>query len=245
MPARPSLAIARLTGLATALCLSGHAASQEEEPVWDTDTELELGAVFTSGNTDEENLRVGADFGASREDWSYSAEFDGRRSSTNDELTAERFYLVGSTRYSYNEDDFAQLRASHERDEFSGFEQQSDVVASYGQLLLSDRENMTLDYTVGAGIRHVDDGLERNNEAVFRVSSNYTWDLNDNARLVQEISSDSGSSARITRSVSSIESDVLGNMSLRFSVRLRHQSRVATDREKLDTETSMTVVLRF
>lgn len=239
------LATTRLAGLAAAFLLTMPAAAQQATPVWETATEFELGAVYTSGNTDEENLRMGAGFDASREAWDYAVEFDGLRSSTDGELTAQRAYLVGTTQYNYDNDNFAQLRVSHERDKFSGFEQQSDLVISYGQLLLRDRENMTLDYTVGAGVRNSDDGVAKTNEPILRVSTDYTWDFNDNVRFIQELSSEAGDSATVTRAESTIESDVMDNLSLRFSMRLRHQNQVPLEREKLDTETSVTVVLQF
>lgn len=238
-------AITRLAGLAAAFSLLTPAAAQQATPAWETATEFELGAVYTSGNTDEENLRIGAEYDASREAWDYAVEFDGLRSSTDGELTAQRAYLVGTSQYNYDEDNFGQLRASHERDKFSGFEQQSDLVVSYGQLLLRNREDMTLDYTVGAGVRNSDDGVTSTNEPILRVSTEYTWDFNDNVRFLQELSSDAGDSATVTRSESTIESDVMDNLSLRFSLRLRHQSQVPVTREELDTETSVTVVLQF
>lgn len=242
---RHLLATARLASLAAAFSLSMSAAAQQATPTWETATEFELGAVYTSGNTDEENLRIGAEYDASREAWDYAVEFDGLRSSTDDELTAQRAYLVGTSQYNYDEDNFGQLRASHERDKFSGFEQQSDLVVSYGQLLLRNREDMTLDYTVGAGVRNSDDGVTSTNEPILRVSTEYTWDFNDNVRFLQELSSEAGDSATVTRSESTIESDVMDNLSLRFSLRLRHQSQVPVTREELDTETSVTVVLQF
>lgn len=245
MHVRTPLAKARLAGLVVAFSLTATAAAQQAGPTWETETEFELGAVYTSGNTEAENLRIGAEFDATREAWEYAVEFDGFRSSKDDELAAQRSYLVGTTQYNYGDDHFAQLRASHERDKFSGFEQQSDLVVSYGQLLLRNRDNMTLDYTVGAGVRNSDDGIASNNEAILRVSTNYTWDFNDNVRFIQELSSDAGDSATITRSESAVESDVMDNLSLRFSLRLRHQSEVPVDREELDTETSVTVVLQF
>lgn len=236
---------ARLVCLAAVFSTATPVAAQQSTPGWETAKEFELGAVYTSGNTDEENLRIGAEFDASREAWDYAVEFDGLRSSTDDELTAQRAYLVGTTQYNYDDDNFGQLRASHERDKFSGFEQQSDLVVSYGQLLLRAREDMTLDYTVGAGVRNSDDGVTSTNEPILRVSTDYTWDFNDNVRFLQELSSDAGDSATVTRSESVIESDVMDNLSLRIALRLRHQSQVPVDREELDTETSVTIVLQF
>lgn len=245
MNARPSLTAVSLAAIAATLTLTGPAIAQQAPSGWDTSTEFELGAIYTTGNSESESLRIGGDFEASRNAWQHGVEFEGFRSSKEDELAAQRTYLVGTTQYNYGDDHFAQLRASHERDKFSGFEQQSDLVVSYGQLLLRNRNDMTLDYTVGAGIRHSDDGTTSNSEAIVRLSTNYTWDFNENVRFLQELSTEAGDTAVVTRSLSAIESDVMENLSLRFAIRLRHQSEVPVTREELDTETSATIVLSF
>ena len=49
----------------------------------------------------------------------------------------------------------------------------------------------------------------------------------------------------IYRSESAIESEIMENLSLRFSVKLKHQSEVPIGREKTDTETAVTLVWNF
>lgn len=242
---KPSLSLPVLAGLMLA---SGASVAQQADPdpAWDLSSELELGAVYTTGNTEDENLRLRAEVGAERGQWNYEGDFDAFRSSKDDELAAERYYLVGTTTYSFDEDKFTELRIAHERDEFSGYEQLTDASLSYGQLLLRSREDMSLDYTVGAGMRYSESSLgETESEAILRLSSQYGWDVSDNARFTQEVSVEAGDRVTVTRAVSAIESDIMDNLSLKFSVRLRHQSDVPETRENLDTESAITLLIRL
>jgi putative salt-induced outer membrane protein len=215
---------------------------------WDFATQLELGAVFTSGNTKDENVRFKGQFDAVREQWAYRATMDGFRSSKQNELAAQRLYTVGSATYSFDPDNFVMTRASHEDDRFSGYKSQSDLSVSYGQVLLRDRETISLRYTVGGGVRSSrgsENGTNDFREAIVRLSADYSWEISSNARFIQTLSSDIGEQSTISRSESSIESDIMSNLSMKFTVKVRNQSEVPVNREKTDTETSVTLLLRF
>jgi putative salt-induced outer membrane protein len=215
---------------------------------WDLASELELGAVYTSGNTDNESLRFQAAFDAIREQWSYRLSLDGFRSSKDDELAAQRLYTVGSATYNFDPDNFIMTRVAHETDKFSGYDSQSDVSVSYGQVIFRDIEDMTLSYTVGAGMR-VSRGSDSDEgdfeEAIIRLSADYSWDLSDNARFLQTLSADVGERTTIARSETAVESDILSNLSMKFAINVKHQTEVPVTREKTDTEASVTLLLRF
>lgn len=234
--------------LATAVMLVAGVVTEAQAQDWTFGTELELGAVFTSGNTKDENIRFRARFDAEREAWAYRVTTDGFRSSKQNQLAAQRIYTVGSATYSFDEDNFVQTRAAHEDDRFSGYDSQSDFSVSYGQVLLRGRENMSLRYTVGAGMR-VSRGAENGDddfeEAIMRISTDYSWDVSENARFLQSLSVDAGERSSISRSETAIESDILSNLSMKFAVKVRHQTEVPVNRKKTDTEAAVTLLLRF
>lgn len=230
--------------LLTAVSISTQLSAQD----WDLATELELGAIFTSGNTDDENIRFRGRFDAIREDWAYRFSMDGFRSSSDDELSAQRLYTVGSATYSFDADNFVQGRVAHEDDRFSGYDSQTDASVSYGQVVLRDIENMSLRYTVGAGVRvsrATDETEDDFEEAIVRLSTDYSWDISDSARFIQTLGLDAGERSSIGRSESSIETDIMENLSMKFTVNVKHQTEVPEDREKTDTEASITLLLRF
>lgn len=238
------IAFMALASVATA----STALAQDPEPdpdAWDFSSQVELGAVFTSGNTHDQNMRMRSRVDAEREAWRHRFSFDGFRSSKRNELAAERFYTVFSTTYNFDDNNFIQGRGAHERDRFSGFDFQSDVSVSYGQMWLRNVDNMSWDYTVGAGVRNSNSPAEDFNEAIIRLSTEYTWDVSDNARFIQELSVDAGDRITVSRSTTGVESDVLSNLSMKFTVQVRHQSLVQSHRKKHDAEASITLLVRL
>lgn len=235
--------------LALGLLLVGcSAASLSHAQDWDFATQIELGAVFTEGNTNDENIRFRARFDATRARWTYGLNFDGLRSSSNDELAAQRLYSIGMVTYNFDPDHFVQGRLAHEEDRFSGYDSQSDFSLSYGQVLLRDIETMSLRYTVGAGMRSSrgsENGDDDFDEGIVRLAADYSWDLSDTARFIQTIGVDAGERSTISRSETSIESDIVSNLSMKFTVKVRHQTEVPVNRKKTDTEASVTLLLRF
>ena len=87
--------------------------AQEEEATPLT-TEVELGAVNTSGNTDAQSIHFRGEVDWGREQWEYGLLIDGLRSSQNGILAAQRFYYVGNANYQLDENSFIQSRLAHE-----------------------------------------------------------------------------------------------------------------------------------
>lgn len=237
---QPSL----LASLCLLSCLSAHSAiAQEAEDA--LTTEIELGAIFTAGNTEDENIKFKGSMVYLRESWEYGFSIDGFRSSKNDVLAAQRVYSVGSATYNLNEDSFILTRVAHEDDRFSGYDSQSDASVSFGQNLLRNRENLDWNYTIGAGMRYSREPGDTTSEAILRLGTELRWDVSENALFIQTLSVESGSESTISRSESSIQSDIMDNLSMKFSIKLKHQTEVPIGREKMDSEASVTLLLRL
>ena len=228
---------------AVVLLLSCQAASAQD--FYKFSSQLELGAIFTSGNTNDENVRFKGSVSALRGSWEHNLSVDGFRSSKQKQLAAQRVYTIAGSTFTFREDNFILSRAAHEDDRFSGFDSQSDISVSYGQLLLRDRVGMSLNYTVGAGVRNSRSPEEDFSEGIIRLSTGYSWDISDNALFIQNFSLEAGESSNISRSETSIQSDIMKNLSMKFTVKLKHQSVVPPERKATDTESSVTLLLRF
>ena len=212
------------TSLLASLCLLGSlggqsALAQETEDA--LSTEIELGAIFTSGNTKDENIKFKSNMVYLRESWEYGFSIDGFRSSKDDELAAQRIYTVGSATYNLDADSFILSRIAHEDDRFSGY------------------------YTIGAGMRYSREPDDTTSEAILRLGSELRWNVSENALFVQTLSVESGSKSTISRSESSIQSDIMDNLSMKFAIKVKHQSEVPIGREKTDSEASVTLLLRL
>jgi len=216
--------------------------AQEENSV---STELEFGAIVTSGNSDDQNVKFKGTVDWNHGDWIYGFSSDGFRSSKNDELNAQRLYHVGRAGHNINEFSFINARVSYEDDRFSGFDSQSDFSVNYGRNMLRSSNSMTLAMNVGLGMRRSVQMDKSSNEAIGRVEGNYVWNLSPTASFTQDFSLDSGSDSSIYRSESGIQSQIMDNLSLRFSIKIKHQTQVPVGREETDTETAATLVLSF
>jgi putative salt-induced outer membrane protein len=211
----------------------------------DISSEIELGAIITSGNTEDENIKFKGIIDWKRDRWEYGFSLEGFRSSKNNVLAAQRVYAVAKATYDLDEMSFIETRAAHEDDRFSGYDSQSDVTVSYGHTLLSDIEHLDWEYTIGAGARTSRSDTGDFQEAIIRAATELRWNISDNALFTQKLSIESGDQSSVSRSESSIQSDIMDNLSMKFSFKVKHQSEVPTGREKTDTETSVTLLLRL
>lgn len=212
----------------------------------DLSTQLELGAIFTSGNTDNENIQFKATVGYDVNDWQYGFSVDGFRSSQDDVLAAHRVYYVANADYTINENRFISTRLARDDDRFSGYDSQTDFSVNYGMRnLLANRSNMGLTVNVGVGVRQSQSDAEDFTEAMLRLASNYNWDVSETAVFTQSLSAEAGDETSIFRSESAIETKIMDNLSLRFSFNVKHQTEVPIGREKTDTETAITFVLNL
>ena len=111
--------------------------------------------------------------------------------------------------------------------------------------MLRSSSSMTLAINVGLGMRRSVRMDKSSNEAIGRVEGNYVWNLSPSASFTQDFSLDSGSDSSIFRLESGLQSQIMDNLSLRFSIKIKHQTQVPIDREETDTETAATLVLSF
>ena len=234
------LLVIGLSCLMSVFSLSAH--SQEESGLA---TQVEFGAIFTSGNTENENIKYKIVLDWVQQNWDYKFTSDGFRSSQDGISNAQRLYHSASANYTNNEVSYAQGRVAYENDKFSGFDNQSDVTFSYGRNVLQNRDNMSLALTAGVGARRSVIEGDADTEGLVRFSANYLWNLSESADFIQDFSVDAGSNSSIYRTETGIQTDILENLSLKFTVKVKHQTDVPIDREKTDTETAITLVLNF
>lgn len=234
----------RCTSLA--LFLAGSATtSQAQEAEDNLSTELELGAIFTGGNTKDQNIKFKGTVTWLQDAWEYGLSVDGFRSSKDDELAAQRLYTVGSATYNLTPDTFILTRAAHEDDRFSGYDSQSDLSVSWGQNLLREHPTMDWSYTIGGGIRSSRSPVDDFEEAIIRVGTEYQWNVSDNAMFSQTFSIEAGDESSIGRAESAIASDISNSMSMKFAIKLKHQTEVPLGRKKTDSEASVTLLLKL
>ena len=201
--------------------------------------------MTTTGNTEDGSIKVKGRVELVKDAWDYAWSLDAFRSSRQDQLTAQRFYMVGSADYQLSAVSFVEGRLAYENDRFSGYDSQNDASVNYGRTLLTNTDNMIMTYTAGIGVRRSESDAENFGEAIFRLAGDYKWYLSENALFNQILSAEAGDETSIYRWESSIGTNILENLSLKFTFNFKHQTEVPVGRQNTDTATSVTLVMNF
>ena len=216
-----------------------------DEDLWFS--EIALGAVATTGNTDERNLRLRIE--AKRDNsltrFAQKFYFDMLNNSKDKVKTAQKFYGFYELDYKLLDNSAIYGRISYEDDRFSGFDYQADLTMGYKRQLFQS-EKMVLSGNLGVGVRvsQLEVG-DREDELIVRIAGDYSWQFSPNAVFEQVLSTELGSDSTITRSETSLSSSIIGNLAMKLALNVKHQSEVPLDNEKTDTETSVTLVYKF
>jgi putative salt-induced outer membrane protein len=208
-------------------------------------TEVELGATFTTGNTEERTVRYGVTMDWLRNNWEYQFTSDGLLGSREGDTTAQRFYHVARGRRELSDITYLEIRGSYEDDRFSGYDYQADLTASYGRSWLHSIDNMSLDTDIGPGYRRSESPEEDRSEVIVRLAGEYEWGISDTANFYQNVAMEFGQDSDIYRSETGVESEIMENISLRFSINIKHQTEVPFGKEKTDTQSAVTLVWNF
>lgn len=228
--------------IALGALIGSTAIAQEDDGI---EREIELGALITSGNTSERSLNFAGAIVIDRDNWEYNFSLDGLYASSDNEVKGQRFYGVASANYEFTEESFFLTRFSHEDDRFSGFDSQSDITFNYGRGFLQNRSDMGLTINTGIGVRWSRLDNSDFDEPIFRVAGDYDWVVSNSAAFRQELSSEVGTDSNIYRSETSLETQILENLTLRLSLKIKHQTEVPSGRDETDTETAVTFVMNF
>ena len=80
---------------------------------------------------------------------------------------------------------------------------------------------------------------------IVRASTAYTWLISDTSKFTQTLSTEVGSENTKSRAESALTAVITGNLSMRLSFKMDHNSDVAANRDNLDTETAVSLVYNF
>ena len=224
-------------------CLSLMALDVFADVTWAS--EVELGAVFTGGNTEQETLKFRFDTRRDSEKYVNTFHADLFNAAEDGNATAEKNYLFYRLGKKLGDDRGLFARLGYERDRFSGFDSQIDFTAGYNLTLLN-RENLTLVTDFGIGMRRSElESDETEAETIGRIAGLYTWYISTNAIFKQSLGFEIGEEFVTSRSESSLESSISGNLAMKITLKVKHNSEVLPGKEKTDTESTVTLVYKF
>jgi len=221
--------------------------SGNEHKTWSGDAEL--GYVSTAGNTETSTLKARSDLRYEKESWRNLLHADALNTSEDDTRSAEKYFLSNKLDYKFSDRTYVFGFTSYEHDSFSGFKYQATAAAGIGYRLLQ-ADTMTWDVEAGPGYRisKVDDDNTEDRdqrETILRLSTKYSWKLSDNATFEQEASVESGADNTVTRSITSLKTNIIGQLAMKLSYTLKSSSHVPSDTKHTDTETAVTLVYSY
>lgn len=208
--------------------------------------EAELGFVTTSGNTETETFNGKAKVINERDDWRHTGKLDVLTASNDGTETAERYFVSEKSDYKISEVSYLFGLLTYEDDRFTGYEYRASESLGYGRTVIN-RETLTLGLEGGAGARQSELAAtgQDTSEAVVRVAGELGWVISEEAKFTQDLESEIGEDATITRSATALTTTVAGSLAAKFAVRVKHTSDVPPGIDKTDTETSTTLVYKF
>ena len=225
------------------LVLSCEVFAASEDSIWSS--EVEVGAVYSTGNTDESNFKFRGEAIRNGELYVNTFKLDVLNSTTDDQKTAQKNYGVYQLDRKLSEIASIFGRIAYEDDKFSGYDYQVDLTAGYSrQFITSDIHK--LKGSVGLGYRQseIETGGSED-ELIIRLAADYVWKVSENATFKQSLSAQIGDFATISRSETSLTADVLNNIALKLALYIKNTSEVPAGRDKTDTETAVTLLYKF
>ena len=233
-----------LAAVAMGVMLNSAFANENPEKNWSGASEL--GYVATSGNTDTQTVNAKMKLKQELAVWENTFAVEALNTAESDQTSAERYLANAQANRSMTDQDFLFGLVNYEDDRFSGFQFESLVALGYGRRLINTDQS-TLDVEVGPGVRFVKpDQAPSDEEGILRFAARYGVEISDTSRFEQTFSADAGEDRVISKSVSSLTSNINGSLAMKISLTVRNNSEPAqATNDKTDTETAVTLVYSY
>jgi putative salt-induced outer membrane protein len=206
---------------------------------------VSLGYISTSGNTDSSTLNAAFNLKWTQELWSHEFDLSAIKADNAGATTAEAYTAGYVARRDIGERSYLFGALNWERDKFSAYDHQVSETVGYGRhLIMSERH--VLDAEIGAGLRQAElrTGVKED-EGIVRGALDYKWTLSETTSFSQGLLIESGSSNTRTESLSELRANIIGDIALVLSYRLRHNSDVLPGTSKTDRFTAISLEYAF
>jgi putative salt-induced outer membrane protein len=213
----------------------------------------EAGLLMTTGNseTDSVNAKLGLKYekdhllGEVNLAALYSSEETEENGIKEDRVSAEKYNYSAKIGYKFNPANYVFVNGDYEDDRFSGYDYKTTYAIGYGRKVI-DNDTTKLDIEIGPGYRYdVLEGGETNDEAILRGYAMFSYKFSDAVSFQQDLTVVTGSDNTNTKSITALKSQIVGALSMKVSYKIDNNTDVPSDKEKTDTETSLTLVYDF
>lgn len=242
--------------MAAALPLSAQA-QDAEYGAWSGSGELSY--LMKRGNTRSETFSAKGNAERDGEDWRHIAKLEAsniaqRSDAGIDERTAERYF--GSYKLDAKIDDANYIFniLSAEKDRYTGFNYEASYALGYGRRVI-ESDIQVLDIEAGPGYRFREyeqtppGGDKTEGDAILRLAVRYSWAMTPTATFTEDLSSEIGEDATVTRATTAVTTKISDAWGLRVSHVLRHTTDPGFTKgvkaKKTDQEITVGVVYNF
>ena len=234
-----------------ALCIASlaiNAVAQDDAKVWSG--ESELGFKKTSGNTNESTLTFRQKLVYDKKPWKNTLTLSADNGKTEGVRTDEHYYGTEQLDRFVTDASYGFLRATYDKDRFSGYEYQSTAVIGYGnQFLDGDVFKMKAEIGVGQRSDKIDSiagaAAEKNDEAIVYLSEELSWNISGSAELGQSASTEYGKDNTVSRFDIFVRSNLVENLAVKVSYGIKYNDVVPAGDKKKDEEFLTTLVYSF
>jgi putative salt-induced outer membrane protein YdiY len=235
-----------------------HAQTLLNIPIGTWNTQAELGAINTTGNTEGTSVTGKIDAKQELESWSneYIAsgyfkedkytDDEGNRTTTK---SADRYALSARAAYKLIEQGQKLFAlASHVSDKFGAYTKYSSLSVGYSSILYKSPDK-SLEGEIGPGYfkgtRYDDDREINENGMTVRGAASFKWQVSQSALFTQTLSVERGTSNTHTVAETALSAKIIDRMQMKAAFAARSDSNVADEKKKTDTQTSLTLVYSF
>jgi len=205
----------------------------------------EVGLTMTSGNTQTKALlgKVNGEFSYQGGRLSYLASF--YQKTVNNDKSADRWRVGFKHNIYFNEHNSTFAITEYSHDTFSS--KTTTIAAGYTQRLY-DNEIMEWDADIGPGFVWSDGEVDKGTNKIIHLGSKLTFKVTEQTAFEQFIIADidiNRSDKDVYRLGTSLSASIVESIKMKLSYAMKIDNVVETDREKLDTEASMSLVYIF
>jgi len=228
------------------LIIMSNAFAEEEASKSPWKASAELGFVATSGNTETETLNAKAMAATESTNWRHKGEITALKSSDAITTTAEKYTLMGQSDYKLEGKNFLFGVLNYENDKFSGYDYRVSEAIGYGRRVV-DESMLIVDLEIGPGARQskLTPTGETESEAIVRAAAKIDWTVSKTSKFAEVLTVEAADDVTITKSVTSLSSQIEGNLSMKITFTYKNTSEVPVGIEETDTETGITLVYDF
>lgn len=211
--------------------------------------DLSLGLVSNTGNTKTTNINGSFNVDFNKDKWINSLDAEGQYEKDDKKVKAENYELDGELNYFFKPKYYVFGRASYRQDRFNAFDYTTSETTGLGARLI-ETKHFIMDAQAGPGLMQSREAETQKtiNQVVGYAAINMQWRITNKTSITQLLSIEAGSPNTYTKSVTALNTALVGNFGLSVSFTAERNSYIpkgSEDTEKLDTRTNVALVYSF